>query len=255
MSLQTPAQQPAPQPGPVGAQPARRGRRGVSRLWVIGALVFGLIVGAGATFGATTLLESMTPVEQDAAEVSPLSASQWFADDATLPEAATPPGSDLALGDAATVLIGSVNGGVSLATITVDAVTELDAAETELLKSVQPALAGQKLFRIVYTVEFVSGDPLAGVIIGDAIHPVDNLSAELLRVPVTGWNVCGEAALPAEIDESGDGETAAVPVQMCAVAGSPEGGADVVGAFFAQPGGPYSLTAKGQVTWLPATSG
>jgi hypothetical protein len=234
---------------------ANNRRRGVSRAWVFISLLIGLVVGAGATFGTLTFIDATTPAEPVVVEDAALSASQWFTEGETLPDGVTAPGTQLALGDEATVLVGTLNGNVSEAKITVTSVTELNETETELLKSVQPALVGQKLYRINYTVTFVSGDPLAGVLIGDAISPVDAEGAELLRVPVSGWQTCGETALPAVVDVVPQDASTTMPVEMCAVASSPESGADVAGAIFSQAGGPYSFANKGQITWLPAVTG
>lgn len=233
--------------------PSRHSRtRGVSKFWVAFALIIGLAVGAAGAVGVNLLMQNSATSSSASIDEVPLSATTWFTEGDTLPSSATEPGASLALGDSATVLVGSVTGGQSVATITVDAVAALDAKDSDLLKSAQPALAGQKLYRIDYTVEYVSGEPLAGMLIGDAIFPIDAEGAQLLRVPVAGWKKCGEPALPAAIDASADGATPAAPASMCAVVSSPDGGADVVGAVFAQAGGPYSFEAKGQLSWLPA---
>lgn len=250
--LTSPLAESNPVPGDSKA-PSRHSRaRGVSKFWVAFALIIGLAVGAAGAVGVNLLLQnSATSPSANIDEVS-LSATTWFTENDKLPKAASEPGASFALGDTATVLVGSVTGGQSVAKITVDSIAALDAKDSDLLKSAQPALAGQKLFRIDYTVEFVSGDPLAGMLIGDAIYPVDAEGAQLLRVPVAGWKKCGQPALPATIDASEDGATPAAPAAMCAVASSPDGGADVVGSLFAQAGGPYSFEAKGQLSWLPA---
>lgn len=251
----TPASAAAPVSAPrhPGAHLKYAARSGVSKIWVILALVVGLAVGAAATVGVTLLMQSGAAASAASTSEVALSSTSWFAEGDELPKGATEPGSNLAMGKSAKVLVGAANGGQSVANITVTAVSALDTKDSDLLKSAQPALAGQKLFRIDYTVEFVSGEPLAGMLIGDALYPVDAEAAQLLRVPVVGWKSCGEAALPASIDASTDGATPGEPAAMCAVAASPEGGADVVGAQFAQAGGPYSLAAKGQLTWLPGS--
>jgi len=230
---------------------APKTRSGVSRAWVFVALVIGLLVGSGATFGTLALLDANNPDQPVVIEDAALNTSQWFTDDDVFPENATLPGTRLAFGEEATVLIGTLSGSVSLATITVTSVTALTEIESELLKSAQPALTGQTLYSTKYTVTFVSGDPLAGVMIGDAMYPVDSEGAELLRVPVSGWKTCGEVALPAEIDAVLEDSAETASVEMCSVAAAPEGGAQVVGAIFAQAGGPYSLSNKGQIIWLP----
>ena len=238
-----------PESGQVSA--ARSRRAGMSRGWVAGALVFGLLLGAAGTLGAMLLLPSLTGAQPSEPTESALAASQWFAEDESLPEGVIEPGTRLKIGDAATVLLGTETGERSVATITVTAVTPLDTEDAEFLKSVQPALTGQRLFRIDYTVQAVSGDSLAGIRLGDAIAPVDAEGAELLRVPISGWKSCGDAVVPAEADVVPEGSTEPAPIALCAVAASPEGGAEVAGALFAQPGGPYSVAAKGQLTWLP----
>lgn len=230
------------------------GKSGVSKLWVAGALVVGLAVGAAGAVAVGVLTKSNTQALPAEPNVVSLSSTNWFAEGDELPTGAVAPGADIVLGKSATVLVGSVSGGQSVAKITVTAVAAFDAKDDELLKSAQPALAGQRLYRIDYTVEYVSGDPLAGMRIGDAIYPVDAEGAPLLRVPVSGWKKCGEAALPTTVDESADGATPVEPAAMCAVAASPDGGADVVGAQFAQAGGPYSIESTGQITWLPAAN-
>lgn len=234
------------------AVPAHAPRKsGVGRGWIAGALVVGLVVGAAATFGVMTLLPALSGAQTGEPVESALAETSWFAEGDELPASATEPGSRLTIGDSATVLIGSGSGGESVAALTVAAIAELNSEEADFLKSVQPALTGQRLYRIDYTVRFISGDPLAGVRIGGALAPVDAEGAELLRVPVSGWKTCGDAVLPTEVDAVAEGETEPAAVTMCAVAASPEGGADVVGARFAQPGGPYSSANKGQLTWLP----
>lgn len=262
VSPQPAAPQPAssqPAAQPVSARPVASQsvgvlprRQGVSKLWVVAAGLIGLVVGVAATFGVTLVMaqtESAKPATIDPVE---LNSNQWFAEGDTLPKGVAEPGSEFALGSSAKVLVGAANGTQSVAAITVNSVEAIGEKDAELLKSVQPALAGQTLFEISYTVEYVSGDPLAGVQLGDAIYPVDAEGAQLLRVPVSGWKKCGASALPATIDASADGQTKAAPATMCAVAASPEGGAAVTGALFAQAGGPYSLAAKGQLTWLAA---
>jgi hypothetical protein len=250
--VSSPFTAPAAAPGDAKA-PSRYSRnRGASKLWIAGALVVGIALGAAGAVGVNLVLRNTAPAPPTTPDDVALSATTWFTESDTLPSSATEPGASLVLGKAAKVLVGSETGNQSVAKITVNAVAALDAKDSDLLKSAQPALAGQKLFRIDYTVEYVSGDPLAGMMIGDAIYPIDTEGAQLLRVPVAGWKKCGEPALPATIDDSADGATPAAPAAMCAVASSPDGGADVVGALFAQAGGPYSFEAKGQLTWLPA---
>lgn len=232
---------------PVSAEP----KRGVSLVWVFVALAAGLVVGAAAVFGVNAYQQASAAKQPKPVDDMPLASGQWWSSDDALPQGAVEPGSRLTLGTAAKVVLGAASGDRTVATVTIDSVTALDEKDIKLLNSAQPALAGQKLFRIDYRVKYVSGDPLAGMLIGDAIFPVDAEGAKLLRVPVSGWKTCGATALPVEVD--GSDETPAAEVAMCSVAGSPDGGAGVVGALFAQSGGPYSFADKGQLTWLPAT--
>lgn len=224
--------------------------KAVSLVWVFVALAAGLVVGAGGMFAVNMYQQATVAAQPEIIDDVPLAAGQWWPADKELPKGAAESGSRLALGQTAKVVLGSAAGETSVANITIDSVSALSEKETKLLNSAQPALAGQKLFRIDYRVKHLTGKPLAGMLIGDAIFPVNAEGAKLLRVPVSGWQTCGAAALPAKVD--GTDETAAVEVPMCSVAGSPEGGADVVGALFSQTGGPYSLNDKGQLTWLPA---
>lgn len=242
------AQQPISSAVSAGKQP----KRGVSLVWVFVALAAGLVVGAAAVFGVNVYQQATAAAQPKTVEDAPLAAGQWWAADDELPKGTVQPGSQLKLGETAKVVLGTANGDHSVADITVDSVTALDEKDVRLLNSAQPALAGQKLFRIDYRVKYVSGKPLAGVLVGDAIYPVDAEGAKLLRVPVSGWKTCGATALPAEVD--GSDETPAAEVAMCSVAGSPDGGAAVVGALFAQSGGPYSFADKAQLTWLPAVN-
>lgn len=226
-------------------------RAGVAPGWIAGALVAGLVVGAAATWGVMTFFPSLTGAQPVPMAESALAASAWFGEDEQLPSSVTEPGTQLTLGDPATVLIGGEAQARSVASITVTTIAALSSEDEAFLKSVQPALAGQRLYRVEYSVQYQSGDPLAGVRVGDALAPVDAEGAELLRVPVSGWKSCGDAVLPAEVDLIAEGESEPTAVLMCAVAASPEGAADVAGARFSQPGGPYSVAAKGQLTWLP----
>lgn len=235
-----------------GVAPQRR--TGVSKLWVVAALLIGLVVGVAGSFAVSLFMS--TPEKAPAAEVpeSRLDLNLWFADGDKLPKSATEPGSTLKLGDTANVLVGASNGTQSVAALTVESVDALNEQDSKTLQSAQPALAGQSLFRINYTVQYVSGDPLAGLRLGEAVYPVDAEGKQLLRVPVSGWKKCGEAALPAKVDAVTEGAEIPAAVKMCAVAASPAGAAPVVGALFAQAGGPYSLESSGQLTWLPVTN-
>lgn len=176
-----------------------------------------------------------------------LDGALWFGDDEELPLAATPPGTTLQLAQTATILVAPVGTQPALITLTVDRVEALSAEHTTLLHSLQPALAGQDLYRIDYTVSAEVLEALAGLRIGDAITPLAADGSRMLRVPVDGWNVCGNPAAP-PLESLVKGQ----PVAMCAVAAAPTGTV-ITGAMFSQAGGPYSVTIDGQVSWMPAS--
>lgn len=226
-------------------------KRTIAPYWAVITLTIGIALGAGGAFVYSFFVTQQNAAAEAAAEERELNTNVWFTDDDTLPESATAPGSKLAIGEEATVLVQSSLGKTSVATVTVESIEVFDEADTKLLRNAQPALLGQSLYRINYLVAYQSGEALAGVRFGDAIFPTDDKGNQLLQVPVNGFESCGTAALPDTIDANDEQGTKAQPAKMCAVAASPEGAAPVAGAFFAQPGGPYALAIKGQITWLP----
>ena len=252
-----PQQSPAmPQPKPAvpptaPARPAKQQRGKTSPLVVTLSLLAGIVIGVLGSLGVGVLIQAMTPPEPVVVQKVALGSADWFAEDAKLPKSVTAPATDLKIGETAKVLVGLATGNTAVAKITVDGVTELTEKQAKLLLTAQPALAGQKLFRIDYTVAYVSGEPLAGLQIGEAIYPITADGAQQLRVPVTGWKICGETALPAEVDANAETGAKAEPVKMCSVAAAPEAGAPVAGALFAQAGGPYSFADEGELSWLP----
>lgn len=218
-------------------------------LWISLSIVFGIFLGAGGMFGWMTLQQLARDAEiaAEEAKLQPvaLDGELWFDEADTLPSTATPPGSTLTLGQAANILVSSAENTRAVVSVAVESIAPLSAEQTELLRSLQPALAGQTLYRIDILVTPPSDDDLVGLRIGDGITPITAEGERMMRVPVEGWNACGNVAIPAA-----PADNPQAPRALCVVGAAPEGSM-VVGAQFAQPGGPYSVTIDGQVTWLP----
>lgn len=232
------------------ARPAAHTRRSrLTPLWVTLALLIGAGLGVGGTLAAQLLLAAPAETEAEPPRPIALDGQLWFDQEDVLPSSATPPGSRLTLGERATILVSPVQRVPQLVDVSVEAVALLTPEQTELLRSLQPALEGQTLYRIDFTVTPPPDVDLTGVPFGEAITPITADGVRMLRVPVEGWKVCGNASLPAAPADNPTG-----PRSMCVVGAAPPA-STIAGAEFSQPGGPYSVTIDGQVTWLPAASG